>query len=53
MCKETVPTIAMSIIETSSNSIDLAVINELDKAAVMQISTVLGHVHHVACRRVL
>ena len=43
----------MSITEAISNSIDLAVINEYDKAAVMQISTVLGLVYHVACQRVL
>ena len=36
-----------------SNSIDLAVINEYDKGAVMQISTVLGHVYHIACRSIL
>ena len=43
----------MSIIETFSNSIDLTVIDEYDKDHVMQIWTVLGHVCHVACRRVL
>ena len=43
----------MSITETISNSIDLAVINESNKVAVMQISTMLGHVYHVACQRVL
>ena len=37
----------------SANSIDLAVINEHDKGAVIQISAVLGHVYGVACRRVL
>ena len=36
-----------------SNSMDLAVTNEYDKDGVMQISTVLGHVCHVACWRVL
>ena len=35
--------------ETFPNSIDLAVINEYDKEAVMQIATVLGKVYHVAC----
>ena len=35
------------------NSIDLAVLNECDKDAVMQILTVLGQVYHIACRRVL
>ena len=39
--------------KTFSKSISLAVIDEYDKGAVMQISTVLGHVYHVACRRVL
>ena len=43
----------MSIRETFSNSIDFAVINEYDKDAVMQIWTVLGHVYHVACWRVV
>ena len=43
----------MSKTETFSNSVDLAVINESDKDTVMQISTVLGHVYNVACRRVL
>ena len=43
----------MSIRETFSNSVDLAVMNEYDKGAVMWISTVLGHVYHVACRRVV
>ena len=38
----------MSIRETLSNSIDLAVINEYGKAGVGQVSTVLGHVYHVA-----
>ena len=39
--------------DTFSNSIEFEVINEFDKDAVMQISTVLGHVFHVACERVL
>ena len=43
----------MSIRETFSNSIDLALINEYDKGAVMHIWTVLGHVYHVSFRRVL
>ena len=34
----------MSIRETFSNSIDLAVVNEYNKGAVRQISTVLWHV---------
>ena len=40
----------MLITETFPNSIDFAVINEYDKGAVMHISTVLGHVYHVACQ---
>ena len=40
-----------SIRETFSNSINLAVINKYDKGAVLPISTVLGRVYHVACRR--
>ena len=47
------PRFGMSIRETFSNLIDLAVINEYDKGAVMQISTVLRHVDHIACRSVL
>ena len=43
----------MSITETFSNSIDLEVINEKDKGAVMGISTVLQHVYHVADQKVL
>ena len=43
----------MLIIETFFDSIDFAVINEYDKGAVIQIPTLLGHVYHVACRRVL
>ena len=39
--------------KTFSNSIDLAVINEYDRDAVIQISTVVPVVYHVACRRVL
>ena len=37
----------MSIRETFSNSINLAMINEYHKGAVMNISTVLGHVYHL------
>ena len=40
----------MPIIETFSNRHSLAVINKYDQGAVMQISTVLVHVYHVACR---
>ena len=43
----------MSITETFSNSIDLPMIKEYDKSVVMHIWAVLGHVYHVACRRVL
>ena len=45
--------LASSIRETFPNSIDLTVINEYDKGTVMQISTVFGHIYHVACRSVL
>ena len=47
------PKTCMSIRETFSNSIYLAVINAYDKRAVIQFSAVLGHVYHVACWRVL
>ena len=43
----------MSVIETFSRSISLPVTSEYDKGAVMQISTVFGHVYHDACWRVL
>ena len=41
----------MSIRETFSNLIDMAAIDEYDKGAVMQISTVLEHVYLVAFQR--
>ena len=47
------PKVFMSIRETFSNSIALAVINEHDKGAVMQISTVFGHIYHIACQSIL
>ena len=53
MYLQAVPTFAMSIRETFSNSIDLEAINEYDKGAMMQISTVLGDVYDVAFWRVL
>ena len=37
----------------SFTSICLAVIDEYDNGTVMHISTVLGHIDHVACQRVL
>ena len=43
----------MSMRETFSNSITWEVIDEYDKGPVMQISTVFGHVYHVACQKVL
>ena len=43
----------MAIRDTFSNSIDFAVINEYDKDAAMQISTVFRHVYHGDCGRVL
>ena len=49
MCYQAVPRFGMSIRESFLNSIDLAVINEYDKGAVMLIATVLGHVYLVAC----
>ena len=48
-----VPRFFMLIRGTFSNSIDLAVINELDKGDVMQIWTVLGHLYHLASRTVV
>ena len=43
----------MSMRQTFSSSVDLIVINEYGEVSVMQILTVLGHVYHVACQRVL
>ena len=51
MCLQAVPRFAMSIKEGFSNSLDLAVINENNKGALMKISTVLGHIYHVACQK--
>ena len=53
MCVQAVPRFGMSIKQTFSNSVNLAVINESDKGALMQISTMLENVYHVGCRRVL
>ena len=53
MCWQEVPRFGISIRETFSNTIFWPVINEYYKGAVMQISTVLGHVYNVACWRVL
>ena len=53
MFQEAVPRFDMLIIETLSNSISFAVINEFDKGAVTQTSRVLGHVYHVDFQRVL
>ena len=47
------PRFGMSIRETFKNSIGLSVVKEYDKSAVMQMSSVLWRVYHVACRRVL
>ena len=41
----------MSIRETFSNLIDMAVIDKYDKGAVMKISTVLEHIYVVAFQR--
>ena len=53
MSSQAVPRFSMSIGETFSKWIDLAMIVEYDKGAVAKIWTVLGHVYHVSCRRVL
>ena len=52
MCYQAVPRSCRSMRETFPNWISLTVIDEYDNGAVMQISTVLRHVYHVACRRV-
>ena len=43
----------MSMRETFSNLIDLEVINEYDKGALMQISTLLVHLYQIAFRSIL
>ena len=43
----------VSIRETFSNSISFPVTNEYDKGAVIRISTVVGHVYHIACRSIV
>ena len=43
----------MSSRETLSNSIDLVVIDEYNKGAMMQMSTVIWQVYHIACRSIL
>ena len=47
------PRFDMLIRATFSNSINLTVINEFDKGAMMQISIVLWRTYHVACQSVL
>ena len=42
----------MSITETFCNSIAFTVINKYGKAAAMQISTMFGHLYHVAFRKI-
>ena len=53
MCWEAVTGHGMSIRETFSNSIDLRVINECDKGAMIKILAVLGRIYNVASRTVL
>ena len=53
LCSQAVPWFCISIIEVFSNSISLVVIDESDKESVMEISTVLGHFYHIACRSIL
>ena len=43
----------MSIRETFSNSMDLVVINEYDKGALTETSTVHGQFYQVACQSYL
>ena len=47
------PKFHMSIRESFSKTISLPVTNECDKWHVMHISTVLGHVYHMASRSIL
>ena len=50
MCWQAVPRFGMTITETFAKSIDLAVFNEYDKDAAIQILTVLAYVYHVDSR---
>ena len=52
-CYQAFPECGLSITETFSNSTDLAVINQYSKNVLMKISTLLWHVYHVACWRVV
>ena len=49
MCYQAVPRFGMSVRQTFSNSIDMAVIQENEKGAAIQVSTAFGHVYHVPC----
>ena len=53
MCEQVVPGFGMSKTETFSNSIDLVLISQYDKGAVMQISTVVRHIYLVAYQRII
>ena len=53
MCSQAVPRFSMSIKETYSNSISLTVTNEYDRGAVMQISTMLVLIYHIAYGSIL
>ena len=53
MCELAVPRFCMSQTESFPDSVSVAVIDEYDKCSVMQICTVLGHVYHNPCQRVV
>ena len=52
VCWETVLRFSMSLTETFCKSIAFTVINKYGKGAAMQISTMFGHVYHVAFRKI-
>ena len=53
MCQKTVLRFSIKLTVTCSNLITSTLINEYDKRAAVEISTVFGPVYHVACPRVL
>ena len=51
VCWERLLRFSMSLTETFCKSIAFTVINKYGKAAAMQISTIFGHLYHVAFRK--
>ena len=53
MCWKTVPRFFMWITQIFSNTISLPLSDEYDQRVAMHMSTLLGHVYHIACRCIL